>query len=552
MSYTSSQPAPDSFESWQKEPTPAINLDAMSYLLSMVKQGHQQPTLLGDWSKILEPQQQQQDGATKTQHVLELLEGSVQPAKEELAGSPDHFKHFVHSPQAHSSPRSPISARDYSPELDREWSPEVNEDFDKTLIEDAQIAVSRHSSPAGSPISDHEPPSDVEADWSSFLIPSIGMKGRIQEPCADTPVAVKEDKVDEMTFDATAQTFFDQQTHGGLLLPEPTPTISVDHVMQKDSLTIPTVNIFSGNNLSMAPLLGALNRSSSFSSLSSDDSLSMHSSLGLYSVPSPSSTSDHVNSVVNDAMMSNGCRTVFQMIVDGHAPELVDDFVTRLHSVTGQMVPTRIIMAAQEERKRRLWSSSNASVSSFSSQQSDLGNASPAGHHATTHSRSVSPVAHSTVLTPETQRIVSVQPHQQRAAHSAAAGGSVLKKSSSTTASTRRGPYGKRNGKFSVRGTKRFSCDVCHKQFDRAFNLKTHRATHDDVREKPYLCPVGGCHKDFARKHDCQRHFKTIHVKKGEAPLSMIEDIVQVQEDEDVDFEQDDEENADEDERSFD
>ena len=71
--------------------------------------------------------------------------------------------------------------------------------------------------------------------------------------------------------------------------------------------------------------------------------------------------------------------------------------------------------------------------------------------------------------------------------------------------------------------------------------------THETVRNKPYVCPFDECGKDFARKHDCQRHFKTVHVKRGEAPLAMLDMIVNAHEGED----EEDQEGQEEEEMSF-
>ncbi|SPO21853.1 uncharacterized protein UTRI_01846_B [Ustilago trichophora] len=68
-----------------------------------------------------------------------------------------------------------------------------------------------------------------------------------------------------------------------------------------------------------------------------------------------------------------------------------------------------------------------------------------------------------------------------------------------------------------VTNTKRWQCDECFKYFDRAYNLKTHRITHQPIetRERPYICFDERCGKQFARKHDMQRHFENVH--RGES-----------------------------------
>ncbi|EST07629.1 Zinc finger, C2H2 [Kalmanozyma brasiliensis GHG001] len=64
-----------------------------------------------------------------------------------------------------------------------------------------------------------------------------------------------------------------------------------------------------------------------------------------------------------------------------------------------------------------------------------------------------------------------------------------------------------------VTNTKRWQCDACGKLFDRAYNLKTHRYTHEDpeTRARPFVCFDADCQKQFARKHDMQRHYENVH-----------------------------------------
>ncbi len=68
-----------------------------------------------------------------------------------------------------------------------------------------------------------------------------------------------------------------------------------------------------------------------------------------------------------------------------------------------------------------------------------------------------------------------------------------------------------------VTNAKRWQCTECGKLFDRAYNLKTHRYTHEDpeTRARPFECPDAECQKQFARKHDMQRHFENVH--RGES-----------------------------------
>lgn len=47
--------------------------------------------------------------------------------------------------------------------------------------------------------------------------------------------------------------------------------------------------------------------------------------------------------------------------------------------------------------------------------------------------------------------------------------------------------------------------------FARAYNLKTHMATHDPNRLKPHVCPHRSCGRSFSRKHDLGRHLISIH-----------------------------------------
>ncbi|KAF8624837.1 hypothetical protein AX15_005720 [Amanita polypyramis BW_CC] len=58
---------------------------------------------------------------------------------------------------------------------------------------------------------------------------------------------------------------------------------------------------------------------------------------------------------------------------------------------------------------------------------------------------------------------------------------------------------------------RKHKCPKCTRAFARAFNLKTHMATHDPNRLKPYTCHHRNCGRSFSRKHDLGRHLTSIH-----------------------------------------
>jgi len=58
---------------------------------------------------------------------------------------------------------------------------------------------------------------------------------------------------------------------------------------------------------------------------------------------------------------------------------------------------------------------------------------------------------------------------------------------------------------------KKYQCPNCPRAFARAFNLKTHRETHNPNRSKPHTCPHPSCGRSFSRKHDLGRHITAIH-----------------------------------------
>ncbi|ORY39174.1 hypothetical protein BCR33DRAFT_649849, partial [Rhizoclosmatium globosum] len=49
----------------------------------------------------------------------------------------------------------------------------------------------------------------------------------------------------------------------------------------------------------------------------------------------------------------------------------------------------------------------------------------------------------------------------------------------------------------------------CGKIFPRAYNLKSHSYCHSG--ERPHKCVY--CNASFSRKHDLQRHVRTLHSK---------------------------------------
>jgi len=81
---------------------------------------------------------------------------------------------------------------------------------------------------------------------------------------------------------------------------------------------------------------------------------------------------------------------------------------------------------------------------------------------------------------------------------------------------------------------KKYKCPHCHRgdyhhlfhrslsdispAFARAYNLKTHKATHDPNRLKPHVCPHRTCGRSFSRKHDLTRHGVSIH--RDDAPVA--------------------------------
>lgn len=60
-----------------------------------------------------------------------------------------------------------------------------------------------------------------------------------------------------------------------------------------------------------------------------------------------------------------------------------------------------------------------------------------------------------------------------------------------------------------------YECPTCFKVFDRAYNRKMHMTTHEAIekRLRPFKCSWPDCGKEFARKHDMNRHYLGVHLK---------------------------------------
>lgn len=71
---------------------------------------------------------------------------------------------------------------------------------------------------------------------------------------------------------------------------------------------------------------------------------------------------------------------------------------------------------------------------------------------------------------------------------------------------------------------KKYQCNQCSRAFARAYNLKTHMATHDPLRPKPFVCSHAGCGRSFSRKHDLGRHLVSIHRDESAASGSQYDD----------------------------
>lgn len=69
---------------------------------------------------------------------------------------------------------------------------------------------------------------------------------------------------------------------------------------------------------------------------------------------------------------------------------------------------------------------------------------------------------------------------------------------------------------------RKYKCPTCPRAFARAFNLKTHLATHDPNRPKPHVCPHKACGRSFSRKHDLGRHLVSIHRDEQGIPTGSV------------------------------
>lgn len=56
----------------------------------------------------------------------------------------------------------------------------------------------------------------------------------------------------------------------------------------------------------------------------------------------------------------------------------------------------------------------------------------------------------------------------------------------------------------------RCQCDICGKFFQRAYNLRAHKETHNPARSQPFECEYADCDKRFVRKTDLSRHIKSV------------------------------------------
>ncbi|KAF9926186.1 hypothetical protein FBU30_004187 [Linnemannia zychae] len=77
-------------------------------------------------------------------------------------------------------------------------------------------------------------------------------------------------------------------------------------------------------------------------------------------------------------------------------------------------------------------------------------------------------------------------------------------------------PVGKRGKQQSINNSmsaRPFVCDHpdCGRAFNRLYNLRSHRDTHDPNAVRHFNCDEPGCSRAFTRKHDLQRHRSSVH-----------------------------------------
>ncbi|KAL9938860.1 hypothetical protein V8E36_002579 [Tilletia maclaganii] len=163
-------------------------------------------------------------------------------------------------------------------------------------------------------------------------------------------------------------------------------------------------------------------------------------------------------------------------------------------------------------------SQQSSQLTNMSQAQSDDGWASDASW--TPYTQQVAPrkakVTPSNPVTPRSRSSVSAQHTSAKA--------DILGAATATSISTHHGTGspstdGLMTKVYTADGKRHFSCNVCHKLFERAYNLRTHYDTHKSAEErekgKRFICPHDSdeCGKSFARKHDCIRHWRTVHGK---------------------------------------
>jgi len=69
----------------------------------------------------------------------------------------------------------------------------------------------------------------------------------------------------------------------------------------------------------------------------------------------------------------------------------------------------------------------------------------------------------------------------------------------------------RKRGKTTAENAQYF-CSECGKPFQRNFNLRSHKQTHQPMRDKPFACNHYDCEKRFVRKTDLIRHEQSVRV----------------------------------------